>query len=101
VEFFEGLNEVPHIKYNGNSSSGSPAYVCRREYGQTDMTNTVGAFRDYTKGPKRCLVVFIRFAHKVRRKLKKKFPKTQTLPHLRRFEQNLDLPINLANILIE
>lgn len=47
-----GLNEFHYIKYNGNSSSGSPAYVCGREYGQTGATNTVGAFRDYTKAPK-------------------------------------------------
>jgi len=67
------------------------------------MTNTVGAFRDYAKAPKRGFVVFIRFAHKVRRKLKEQIflSKTQSLPIHVYFNGTLIFPINLANILIE
>jgi len=52
------LNEVPCIKYKGTSSSGSHAYIRGREYGQTDMTNTVGAFRDDAKAPKKGICCF-------------------------------------------
>jgi hypothetical protein len=48
--------KVLNIKFHGNPSSGSRADTCE----QTDMTNLIGAFRNYENAPKNESTVFPR-----------------------------------------
>ena len=39
---------VPNIKFHGNPSSRSRVDTCGQTSGRTDITNTMGVFRDYS-----------------------------------------------------
>jgi len=52
------VEKFSNIKFNENSSCGSPAVPCGRTDGQTHMKKLMVAFRNFACAPKNCLNEF-------------------------------------------